>query len=101
MGTARVAFDPSMPVVVACSDLPCGPKRFARGDAFPWRDLGLSEIDLVQLWVALKVDCFDPVDVLQELPAHALPAAEPPKAGESIPIETPKQKRQRAAQRAE
>lgn len=65
MGMARVAFDPSLPVVVACSDLPCGPKRFSRGDAFPWRDLGLSEFEVAQLWGALQVDCVERTEVAE------------------------------------
>lgn len=57
MSLARVAFDSSLPIVVACSDLPCGNERYTRGDSFPWRDLGITVDDLAHLWIALKVDC--------------------------------------------
>lgn len=64
----RVAFDIRAPFVVASEELVCGARRFARGEAFPWRDLGVSEIDLLTLWTALKVDVS---------PALSPPAAPP------------------------
>lgn len=57
--SARVAFDPSSPFIVATSEMHCGDRRFVRGDPFPWRELGVSDLDLAQLWVALKIDCVD------------------------------------------
>ncbi len=60
MSGTRFPFDSSLPFVVATQDLPCGPKRFGRGDAFPWRELGLSETDLAELWVAFKIDNISP-----------------------------------------
>lgn len=61
MSGTRVPFDTSLPFVVACGELSCGTRSFKRGDAFPWRDLGLTEIDLLQLWLHHKVD----VDMLE------------------------------------
>ena len=56
MSGTRVPLDFGLPFIVASQELVYGPKRLKRGDAFPWRDLGVSEYDLFQLWIALKVD---------------------------------------------
>lgn len=63
MSGTRVPFDLSSLFIVTTPDLPCGSQRFKRGDAFPWRDLGLSEMDLVQLWVANQIDAIVPAPV--------------------------------------
>jgi hypothetical protein len=58
----RVPFDTTLPFVVACQELACGPEKLVRGDAFAWRELGLSEMDLGQLWLAGQVNCVAPVE---------------------------------------
>ena len=64
MSGTRVPFDPSLPFIVATQDLPCGSWRGQRGDAFPWRDLGVSPNDLLTLWVAHKVDTVAPIEIV-------------------------------------
>lgn len=71
MSGARVPFDPALPFVVATPDLPCGPKRFTRGDAFPWPELGLSQYDLAMLWIANAVDCVAPPNAPEPAPKVA------------------------------
>jgi hypothetical protein len=53
---ARVPFDPSLPAIVGCQDLACGPLKFKRGQPLPWRDLGVSELDLAVMYAANQVD---------------------------------------------
>jgi hypothetical protein len=55
-GAARAPFDAGARVVVACEALPVGPHKLVRGDVVPWRECGLSEYDLLQLWVACQID---------------------------------------------
>ncbi len=85
MSGTRVPFDLALPFAVATTDLPCGARRFKRGDAFPWRDLGLSEIDLLQLWIANQVDAIVPVAV-----------ATPPRVEPVVQRDTKPAKQQRA-----
>lgn len=85
MSATRIPFDPAAPFVVACESLVCGPARLVRGDPFPWRDLGMTEFDLLALWVALKIDATAPaaeVDLDKLTPAQlaALDAATAPAA---------------------
>ena len=56
MHGARHAFDIRAPFIVASQDLVYGARRFCNGEPFPWRDLGVSELDLLTLWSAFKVD---------------------------------------------
>lgn len=56
MSGARVPFDPSLPAIVGCQDLACGPLKFTRGQQLPWRDLGVSERDLAEMYDANQVD---------------------------------------------
>jgi hypothetical protein len=79
---SRVPFDPGLPFIVAAQELVWNSAQLVRGDTFDWRALGVSELDLLQLWTFYKVDCVVPPDETK---------VETPKA---------KQKRQRAAQRA-
>jgi hypothetical protein len=67
VSATRVPFDLELPFIVAAQELACGGRRFARGDAFPWHELGVSELDVLQLYGWLKVDCVVP------------PAVSPPK----------------------
>ncbi len=75
MSGTRVPFDPSLPFIVAAEDLPYGASRFRRGDLFPWRDLGISQLELLQLWSGLKVDAVPelgtPVQTSAPAPAPA------------------------------
>lgn len=57
MSSTRVAFDLERPFIVAAQELVYGPKQFVRGEPFPWRELGVSELDLLQLHSFFKVDC--------------------------------------------
>lgn len=57
MSSTRTPFDPELPFVVAAQDLAYGSQQFVRGQPFPWRDLGVSELDLLQLHSFFKVDC--------------------------------------------
>lgn len=89
MSGSRVPFDPDLPFVVATQDgLPIGGRVVARGRPFPWRELGVSVFDLLQLYRYFKVDCV---------------AAAPLSAETSIapPVATRPTKRQARAQRAE
>ena len=72
MSATRVPFDLSLPFVVAKADLAYGPMRLVRGDAFPWRQLDVSEYELVQLWATQTLDCIVPPDVAA--PAAVKPA---------------------------
>jgi hypothetical protein len=56
MSGARAPLDLEAPLVVACETLVGGAGRLRRGDLFPWRDLGMSEMDVALLWGAQQVD---------------------------------------------
>lgn len=56
MHQARHAFDVQAPFIVTSEELVYGTRRFRRGEAFPWKLLGVSELDLLTLWSALQVD---------------------------------------------
>ena len=56
MHQARLAFDPKAPFIVASEELVTGARRFRRGEPYPWRELGVSELDLYTLWCGSKVD---------------------------------------------
>lgn len=111
MSGARVPFDLDLPFVVASQELVYGGKRRERSEAFPWRELGVSELDLLQLWRCFKVDCVASIPGFTaggtvEIDASGPAAiAIPPdmSRGERLHIETPKQRRrrERAAQRSE
>jgi hypothetical protein len=60
VSTTRVPFDTTLPFVVACQELACGPQKLVRGEPLAWRELGLTEMDLGQLWVAGQVNCVVP-----------------------------------------
>lgn len=57
MFAVRLAFDIGAPFVVASNGLVFNGRRFAHGEPFDWRAIGVSEVDLFTLWTALKVDC--------------------------------------------
>lgn len=57
MHQARQAFDVRSPFIVASEELVYGVRRYLRGEAFPWRQLKVDELDLLTLWSALKIDC--------------------------------------------
>jgi len=82
----RVPFDLSLPFIVACDELPCGTRRFKRGDAFPWREVGFDELALLQLWLHHKVDAVVP---------HAVAHAVIPGPHVDVDVETPTQQRRR------
>lgn len=111
MSGTRVPFDSSSSFIVATQDLLCGPTRFVRGDAFPWRELGISEFELAQLWVSNKVDAvvpdagptieeckqkFDSPTSPVTLPAQNRFLATP---SERVVVETPAQERRRRDRR--
>lgn len=52
MVAARVAFDPVLPVVAAADFTYDESHAFTHGDAVDWRELGMSEGDLFNLWRA-------------------------------------------------
>lgn len=79
---ARVAFHPELPTVVARDSFVYAGKRYARGAAFPWRDLGVTEQDALELWRMQDIDCTDAV------PGVVLVKVTP---GEHVSIETPQQ----------
>lgn len=45
------AFDVALPVVTT-APVECGGQRFAAGVAFPWRDAGVTELELHTMWRA-------------------------------------------------
>jgi hypothetical protein len=93
VSATRIPFDPSLPFMVSAADLPYGPKRFSRGDTFPWRELGLSEYDLLQLWNANQVDAVVPVKVPMTIEGKSVMLT----PGERVIVETPAQERKRRA----
>lgn len=56
MSATRVPFDLESPFTVASTELTYGGRRFVRGDAFPWRELGVEPLDLVRMWTFLQLD---------------------------------------------
>lgn len=111
MSGARVPFDPDLPFVVATQDgLPIGGRVVTRGQLFRWRDLGVSEFDLLQLYTYFKVDCV-PWMTRGERPSRGEIRALRTDDGqtlvvtadEAVHVETLKQRRrrERAAQRTE
>lgn len=100
MSGTRTPLDLDLPLIVASPDLAWGARSFVRGDVFPWRELGATEVDVVQLYTFHKLDCVP-------LAAANTPTGETravslddgrmlvAKAGARISVETPKQKRQR------
>lgn len=114
MSGARVPFDPDLPIVVATQDgLPIGGQVVARGQVLQWRELGLSEWDLLQLYTFYKIDCVPFVDATESVPEGTLRAirtddgqvlvvargeavhVQPPAAIEPAPVEPSKPKRKR------
>jgi len=83
---ARHAFDVQAPFIVASEGLVCGARRFRRGEAFPWRVLGVSELDLLTLWSALQIDASPAPTALPAVPVQPglVPAAGLEPAGEAI-----------------
>lgn len=69
MSAARVPFDISQPFIVSAGELPCGDKKYARGDAFNWKSHGLTSFELLQLWNACQVDCVAPTAATVAQPA--------------------------------
>lgn len=51
----RVAFNPSLPLVVSTAKLQCGSVALVDGDTFDWRGLGLSEQTAFDFWRAMLV----------------------------------------------
>lgn len=56
MSATRIPFDLESPFIVASPELTYGGRRFVRGDAFPWRELGVEPLDLVRMWTFLQLD---------------------------------------------
>ena len=56
MSATRIPFDLESPFTVASTELTYGGRRFGRGDAFPWRELGVEPLDLVRMWTFLQLD---------------------------------------------
>lgn len=56
----RPDFEPERPFVVSATELRLGERTFTRGDAFPWRELGLTDADLYVHWRAGTVDAVAP-----------------------------------------
>lgn len=76
MGATRVAFDPELPFTVSTGFVYAG-KRYEALAPFPWRELGMTEVDLLDLYQAGDVDCV-PRDLIK--------------------VEAPQPKRKRTAQ---
>lgn len=53
---ARAEFSFDAPLVVACEEVTYYGQTFARGEPFPWRDLGVSELDVLLMWQQFKLD---------------------------------------------
>lgn len=53
----RNAFSLDAPFTVSAGAFRFRGKPYAKGEPFPWRELGLDARELWQLWLALKVDC--------------------------------------------
>lgn len=51
----RIAWDPSLPVV-ASQAFPIGDRTFRDGDPLPWREMGLLESDVFNMWRSGLVD---------------------------------------------
>lgn len=84
MSGSRAPFDVSLPFVVSATELVCAAKRFKRGDAFPWRDMGLTEHDLVTLWIACQVDAVPNAVEFRVTPGARVsvaPPKQPPRTG--------------------
>jgi hypothetical protein len=79
VSATRVPFDPAQIFVVAAPVLLWGPARFERGQAFPWRDLGVPERDLALLFNANQLDCVPEMATLRATP------------GERVLVRTPEQ----------
>ena len=56
MSATRIPFDLESPFIVASAELTYGGRRFGRGEAFPWRELGAEPLDLVRMWTFLQLD---------------------------------------------
>lgn len=56
MSTGRIAFDPALPFKTTAA-FACGERSFAPDEPFPWKDLGVSELELHALWRAAMVTC--------------------------------------------
>lgn len=80
--TARVAFSPDLPFVVTARGFVYRGRVYGRGEVFPWRELGIDEQEVLQLWMMLKLDCLLPAQ-----DAHAAAPTAPPA------IERPQKKR--------
>lgn len=80
MVPVRVAFDPALPVVVT-SGFTRGGRAFIAGEPFEWRDLGMSEGELHNLWRCGMV-AFKPVASIPVVKVTP---------GEHVSIETPQQ----------
>lgn len=46
-----VAFDVAVPVVTTAA-LECGGQKFSAGVVFPWREAGVTELELHTMWRA-------------------------------------------------
>ena len=77
--TARVAFDPNLPLVVASSGFVYRGRRYAKGETFPGVGLGLAERELHELWYGLKIDCQLP-PLGESAPQSSPPTATPVRA---------------------
>jgi hypothetical protein len=52
---AHRKYRPDVPAF-AVRDFEYGPRSFVKGEAFPWRELGLSQDQLRHLWMACLVN---------------------------------------------
>lgn len=75
MSASRVPLDLEQPLIVACSELPCGPRVYKRGDLLAWREAGLTELDVLRLWQCNQVDTKLSQPVVAPPPA---PKSKPP-----------------------
>lgn len=53
----RNDFSLDAPFTVSAEAFLFAGKHYAKGEPFPWREIGLDPRELWQLWLALKVDC--------------------------------------------
>ena len=51
----RIDFDVTRPFVVSAS-IVCGGARFTHGDVFPWEELGIGHLGIIEMWMAGLVD---------------------------------------------
>ena len=91
----RQPFDLDAPFA-AREALVYGERRFAAGEVFPWRELGLSDLEVWNLWRTLHVDNVS-VPPATIVPSGSMPTTAAP---QGIPVPPPTKAERRAERRA-